>query len=85
VASPPWGEAGRHLVCETRPVGHVHVHVPHELTETPEPALRRRMERRLELGAVVLLALTTLTTAWGDYQAARWRASSIVADPAVWR
>jgi type VI protein secretion system component VasF len=66
-------------------VAHLHVHVPHALTETPEPAPRRRMERRLELGAVVLFALTTLATAWCGYQAARWRASSIVADPAVWR
>src|SRR4051812_25645616 len=30
------------------------------------------MERRLELGAVLLLALTTLATAWCGYQAARW-------------
>src|SRR6188472_4004541 len=55
-------------------VGHVHVHAPHELTESPHekrspPA---RHERRLELGAVLLLALTTLATAWCGYQAARW-------------
>jgi hypothetical protein len=31
-----------------------------------------RAERRLELGAVLLLALTTLVTAWCGYQAARW-------------
>src|SRR3954452_189853 len=57
--------------CDTRPVGHVHVHAPHELTEHPQPAPPDRMERRLELGAVLLLALTTLATAWEGYQAAR--------------
>jgi hypothetical protein len=53
-------------------MGHVHVHAPHELTETPHPAPPDRLERRLELGAVLLLALTTLATAWCGYQAARW-------------
>jgi hypothetical protein len=55
-------------------VGHVHVHAPHALTEGPEhkPAPPNRAERRLELGAVLLLALTTLVTAWCGYQAARW-------------
>jgi hypothetical protein len=50
------------------------VHAPHALTEGPEdkPALPDRRERRLELGAVLLLALTTLVTAWCGYQAARW-------------
>ena len=32
----------------------------------------RPIERRLELGAVLLLAVTTLATAWCGYQAARW-------------
>jgi hypothetical protein len=52
-------------------MGHVHAHAPHELTEPPDdrPA---RAERRLELAAVLLLALTTLATAWCGYQAARW-------------
>src|SRR4051812_15465312 len=52
-------------------MGHVHAHAPHELTEPPHegPA---RAERRLELSAVLLLALTTLATAWCGYQAARW-------------
>jgi hypothetical protein len=52
-------------------MGHVHAHAPHELTEPPEngPA---GAERRLELAAVLLLALTTLATAWCGYQAARW-------------
>jgi hypothetical protein len=56
-------------------VGHVHVHAPHELTDSPEheqPARPARAERRLELGSVFLLALTTLATAWCGYQAARW-------------
>jgi hypothetical protein len=55
-------------------VGHVHVHAPHELTENPhgKPVPPERAERRLELGAVLLLALTTLVTAWCGYQAARW-------------
>jgi hypothetical protein len=54
--------------------GHVHVHAPHELTEGPEPQSGRpaRTERRLELAAVLVLALTTLATAWCGYQAARW-------------
>src|SRR3954454_6357268 len=52
-------------------MAHVHAHAPHELTEPPHegPA---RAERRLELSAVLLLALTTLATAWCGYQAARW-------------
>jgi hypothetical protein len=55
-------------------VGHVHVHAPHALTESPEekPTPPARIERRLELAAVLLLALTTLATAWCGYQAARW-------------
>jgi hypothetical protein len=55
-------------------VGHVHAHLPHELSEGSEgsTAPPDRFERRLELGAVLLLALTTLVTAWCGYQAARW-------------
>jgi hypothetical protein len=54
-------------------MAHAHVHVPHELTETEEPPAKvSRLERRLELGAVLLLSLTTLATAWSGYQAARW-------------
>jgi hypothetical protein len=54
-------------------VGHV-AHAPHALTEGSEPqsAPPSRVERRLELGAVLLLAVTTLATAWCGYQAARW-------------
>ena len=50
------------------------MHVPHALTEPPEnaPAPPAARERRLELLAVVLLAVTTLATAWCGYQAARW-------------
>jgi hypothetical protein len=50
-------------------VAHAHVHVPHELGESERPA---RSERLLEIGAVLLLSLTTLATAWSGYQAARW-------------
>jgi hypothetical protein len=52
---------------------HVHVHAPHELTEQEsEPSRPSRHERMLELGAVLLLSITTLATAWSGYQAARW-------------
>ena len=61
---------------DTRPVGHAHVHAPHALTEGPEREASAppppRAERRLELVSVLLLALTTLATAWCGYQAARW-------------
>jgi hypothetical protein len=55
-------------------MGHVNVHAPHELAEGAHEssAAPDRAERRLELGAVLLLALTTLVTAWCGYQAARW-------------
>jgi hypothetical protein len=54
-------------------MAHGHVHVPHELTEKSEGhATVGRLERWLELGAVLLLSLTTLATAWSGYQAARW-------------
>jgi hypothetical protein len=58
-------------------MAHGHVHVPHELTEKHEPAEAapdrpERGERMLELGAILLLSLTTLATAWSGYQAARW-------------
>jgi hypothetical protein len=54
-------------------MAHGHVHVPHELGEG-EGAGRAvpRRERILELGAVLLLSLTTVATAWSGYQAARW-------------
>ncbi len=58
-------------------MSHVHVHAPHELSESPEhPAEKGReasnRERWLELGAVILLSLATLATAWSGYQAALW-------------
>jgi hypothetical protein len=52
---------------------HTHLHAPHELTEAPgEHERPGRDERALEFGAVLLLALTTLATAWSGYQASRW-------------
>jgi hypothetical protein len=53
---------------------HVHVHAPHALTEGPEHEAEAsvRAEHRLELVAVLLLAIATLATAWCGYQAARW-------------
>jgi hypothetical protein len=50
---------------------HVHVHAPHELTESGE-ASTTRTERVLELVATILLSLATLGIAWSGYQAARW-------------
>ena len=55
----------------------VHAHAPHELTDVRRDTGQRggrpdRGERLLELGAVLLLAVTTLATAWSGYQAARW-------------
>src|SRR3954463_7450896 len=41
---------------EPRPVSPAHVHAPHALTDEPKPAPPDRVERRLELGAVLLLA-----------------------------
>jgi hypothetical protein len=49
---------------------HVHVHTPHELTETSERVSGR--ERWFELAAVLLLSLATVGIAWSGYQAARW-------------
>lgn len=58
-------------------MSHVHIHAPHELSESPEPAAAEDektsgSERWLELGAVILLSLATLATAWSGYQAALW-------------
>jgi hypothetical protein len=52
--------------------GHVHAHLPHELSEPEEERPVGRRERILELVTVVLLSLTTLLTAWSGYQAAKW-------------
>jgi hypothetical protein len=70
--SPRRDDGSRRRVGETRRMSHAHVHAPHELTEGPEGSGPGRAERRLELGAVLLLALTTVATAWCGYQAARW-------------
>jgi hypothetical protein len=58
-------------------VSHVHAHAPHELSEPSEDAVHQQQDasggaRWLELGAVVLLSLATLATAWSGYQAALW-------------
>ncbi|HKF92913.1 MAG TPA: hypothetical protein VKC52_15705 [Acidimicrobiia bacterium] len=50
---------------------HVHVHAPHELTET-HGGSTSRAERTMELVAAILLSLATLGIAWSGYQAARW-------------
>lgn len=50
---------------------HVHVHTPHELTES-EHGSTSRSERVLELVATILLSLATLGIAWSGYQGARW-------------
>lgn len=57
---------------------HVHVEPPEALTEGPErgSTVPDRFERRLEFGAVLILALTTLATAWCGYQAASWSGDS---------
>jgi hypothetical protein len=58
-------------------VSHVHIHAPHELSEPPEPTSPEESGasgtgRWLELGAILLLSLATLATAWSGYQAALW-------------
>jgi hypothetical protein len=50
---------------------HVHVHAPHEFTES-EAAASVRGERIMELVATLLLAIATLGIAWSGYQGARW-------------
>ena len=49
---------------------HVHVHPPHEFSETSGATTHR--ERTLELAATLLLAIATVGIAWSGYQAARW-------------
>jgi hypothetical protein len=54
-------------------MAHAHPHVPHELTEGKEAGKpTSHGERVLELGAVLLLSMTAVATAWSGYQAARW-------------
>ncbi|HKA92326.1 MAG TPA: hypothetical protein VKE97_00885 [Acidimicrobiia bacterium] len=49
---------------------HVHVHTPHEFSESEGGSARS--ERVMELVATLLLALATLGIAWSGYQGARW-------------
>ena len=49
---------------------HVHVHAPHELTETGHSVSGQ--ERILEFIAVLLLSVATVCIAWSGYQAAKW-------------
>ena len=49
---------------------HVHVHAPHEFSESEGGATRN--ERVMELVATLLLAIATLGIAWSGYQGARW-------------
>jgi hypothetical protein len=51
---------------------HVHVHAPHELSESEHGERVSGRERWFELAAVLLLSLATLGIAWSGYQAARW-------------
>jgi hypothetical protein len=53
-------------------VAHAHVHVPEAPERTDGASKVPAVERLFELGAVLLLSLTTLATAWSGYQAARW-------------
>jgi hypothetical protein len=50
---------------------HVHVHAPHELTESEHHPVSGR-ERLFELLAVLLLSVATVCIAWSRYQAAKW-------------
>lgn len=50
---------------------HVHVHAPHELTESHDTTSARD-ERIMKLVATLLLAIATLGIAWSGYQGARW-------------
>jgi hypothetical protein len=54
---------------------HVHVHAPHELTDTDHGnghAAVSGRERIFEITAVFLLSIATLGIAWSGYQAAKW-------------
>jgi hypothetical protein len=50
----------------------VHPHPPEALIEGREHAPAANSERWLELGAVLLMAIATLATAWCGFQAASW-------------
>jgi hypothetical protein len=51
---------------------YVHAHAPEALIEVHERPSPLRAERWMELGAVLLLAIATLATAWCGFQAASW-------------
>ena len=51
---------------------YVHTHASEALIEVHERAIPIRLERWLELSAVLLLAIATLATAWCGYQASGW-------------
>jgi hypothetical protein len=53
-------------------MAHGHPHSPHELMEEAERSPASPRERVLELGAVLLMSLAAVATAWSGYQAARW-------------
>jgi hypothetical protein len=53
----------------------VHVHAPHEFTES-HGATTQRSERIMELVATLMLAFATLGIAWSGYQGARWNGES---------
>jgi hypothetical protein len=53
-------------------MAHGHSHAPHELMEEGERQPASHRERILELGAVLLMSLAAVATAWSGYQAARW-------------
>ncbi len=53
-------------------MAHGHPHAPHELMEGGERPAASHLERVLELGAVLLMSLAAVATAWSGYQAARW-------------
>jgi hypothetical protein len=48
------------------------LHVPHEVMEGGHVAGPSRADRLLELGAVLVLSVTLVATAWSGYQAALW-------------
>jgi hypothetical protein len=70
-ATRQWNVSGQWCAAS---IEHVHVHPPHALTEGREHEAEAsdQDEHRLELVAVLLLAIATLATAWCGYQAARW-------------
>jgi hypothetical protein len=50
---------------------HVHVHAPHELTDSHGGSSLPH-ERLLEIAAALLMSVATVGIAWSGYQAAKW-------------